>query len=187
MATEIRAKEDFRMMSPDRDLKHCLVPMMKGAAQLTEMAYMFGDGKEINDLGKLVSALCKAVNDAKLPGSGTVMDVLKEAFNGMRDINPEVQLMFMRNFMYIVLCRYIAGLRETMAKELLSEQNILDISLVSGVALFIPEEFQKAFAEKMRDRNKWGCLDDMGTFIKTEVENIPPEALKKEYKKDESH
>lgn len=185
MATEIRAKEDFRMMSPDRDLKHCLVPMMKGAAQLTEIAFK-EDGTKITALSDMVGALCEAVNDAKLPTSGTVMDVLKRAFTDIKKVDPEVQLMFMSSFMYITLCRYIAGLRETTTQALLSEKDILDISITAGVALFIPEEFQHRFSEKMRDRSMWGCLDDLGTFQISEVSDIPPEVLKKEYDKDES-
>ena len=172
MATEIRAKDDFRMMSPARDLKHCLVPMMKAATQLSELSFE-DDEDKIHQLGCLVSALCTGVNEAKLPNSGTSIEVLQRLFKDIQDVDPNVRLNFLSFFLYTILARYITGLRETTTEEALSEQDIFKISTVAGMAAFLPDDTKKVFAETMRNRGVWGLLDAVSLF---EIKEVPDES-----------
>lgn len=187
MATEIRMeKNDYRMLSPNRDLKHCMVPMMRGAIQMTEIM-VDSDHKKLVALGELAMALSDAANEAKYETTGIVPDVLARAVEKLQDIDPEVQLLLFRNFLVVALARYIAGLRETTTMEILGEKDIFDVSVVAGMAAFLPKDARDVFAERMRDRKCWKGLDALGLFQEYTIPEVPKEALKKEYKKDEPH
>lgn len=184
MPTEVRAKNDFRPLSTDRDLKHCMVPMMKGATQLTEMIFS-EEHEKLVELQKMVAALVDGVNKAKSPeNQQTAIQLLQTVFTDIYDqVDKEVQYVFMANFMYVAISRYICGVRETTSRDTLQETDIFDISVLSGMCMFIPEKYKKALAETMRDRNYWFGLDDVTAFRRVEVHIPPEDSIKTDWNK----
>ena len=184
MATEIRFKEDMRMMSPARDLKHCLKPMFKGATELTELHYQ-GNIPKLQELAKLCLVIITGMNDAKVPDKGTAMDVILQVFKETHQVDPEVRSVLFQNFALVVMCRYITGMRETNTVDQLKDQDIVDTSVCSGIAASLPKWLRRLFAWSMRIKSKWGLLDKTAAecFEIVEVDDIPEYAVKTEWEK----
>lgn len=158
---EIRMKEDIRMMSPDRDLKHCVVPMLKAATELTNAAR---PDKE-SELSEIVSVLCAGVNAAKLAGNGDVPTTLDCIFTRLKDLDEDLLNVLSFMFLQQVIMHYIRGVRETTDVKTLEQSDILNISVVGGVWEGLPKKFREAFTERMRDRRMWTPLDSKGVGV----------------------
>jgi len=169
---QLRKGEDIRWHDVSRDLKNCMLPMMKAACIMTETAFS-GNKEKMRQLDEFIKTLIETLNAAKRSDSGTTMNVLRATYAGTKNIDPEVQLMYMSNFLFCVMGRYIAGIRGSSTAEMLSELDITNVGVVANMALFIPYEYKKAFEEKMRDRSMWGPLDDLGIFEESEMIDPP--------------
>ena len=179
MATEIRFKDDMRMMSPARDLKHCVKPMFKGATELATLHFR-GNSAKIEELTKLVDTIIRCMNEAKCPESGTSMEVILRYFEKTTDVDPEVRAVLYHYITMVIMIRYVTGLRETTTEEALQAQDIIDSSVCSGIAASLPGWVRLLFSWFMRGKGKWQHLDKTAgnNFERITVDDIPPESIK---------